>query len=307
MQRVFDEGITQINNRPLPVECLLMHGGRSQAAPNWERLHYHQYIELLYVVDGHYEAYITNSTVDMPRRSMAIINAGELHSTRTLDEHNTLLCIKFIPQILYSSEQTVTEMEYSIPYVFEHFSFARCFEEEALRGSPVPDAFRRIQKEHEARDFGYELAIRAEVLRIFAWVIRSWYNAAGRKAIPLDPGAAEIVSKIRRYVREHFCDATLSGAADYCGLSYSYLSRVFNRYMKMSFSGYVNLERINQSMRQLATTDMSVTEIALSLGFSSTSYYIKTFRRLKHISPTQFRKTFKQSTQQETAVTEIQS
>ncbi|MBQ4608064.1 MAG: helix-turn-helix domain-containing protein [Clostridia bacterium] len=297
MQRVFDEGITQYNNRPLAVECLLMSSGRSTKLPDWERMHYHKYIELLYVVSGHYEAYISGSTVDMPARSMAIVNEGELHTTRTLDTSNTLLCIKFIPQILYSSEQTISELEHSLPYVFEHLSQPRCFFKEELAGTPVPDAFRRIQKEHKNREFGYELAIRAEVLRIVSWVMRRWYDSAQNKDIPQDPGAAEIVAHARQYVREHLTDATLSGAADYCGLSYSYLSRVFNRYMKMSFSGYVNLERINHSMRQLSMTDMSVTEIALSLGFSSTSYYIQTFRRLKSISPMQFRKTFKQPAQ----------
>jgi len=82
MQRVFDEGITQYNNRPLAVECLLMSSGRSTKLPDWERMHYHKYIELLYVVSGHYEAYISGSTVDMPARSMAIVNEGETVTIR---------------------------------------------------------------------------------------------------------------------------------------------------------------------------------------------------------------------------------
>lgn len=297
MQRVFDEGITQVNHRPVPVECLLMHAGRSRSLPDWERMHYHQYIELLYVVRGHYEAYIDGRTVDLPEKSMAVVNAGELHTTRTLDERNTLLCIKFIPQILYACEQTLTDMELALPYIFEHFSLQRCFLKEQLGATPVPDAFMRILREHESGEFGCELAIRAEVLRIFSWIIRFWYAAADVRDIPLDSGAARIVAQARRYVSDHLADATLSGAAAYCGLSYSYLSRVFSRYMKMSFSAYVNQERINHSMRQLSVTDLSVTDIALSLGFSSTSYYIQTFRKLKHISPMQFRKTFQQTAQ----------
>ena len=294
MQRVFDEGITRINNRPLPIECIPQSTGCSLNRSGWERLHYHKYIEFLYVTQGHYEVCIDSATVDMPLHSLVIINSGELHSTRGLGERNALMCIKFMPEILYSSEQTVTEMEYSIPYVFEHYGMQRCFQEEALRGSFLPEAFRRIQQEHTEQAFGYELAIRAEVMRIFAWVIRSWHIQAGNKAIPLDPVAETVVRKARDYVREHFADATLAEAARHCGLSYSYFSRVFNRYMKMSFSHYVNLVRVNQSMQQLATTDRSVTEIALASGFSSTSYYIQIFRQFKHISPTQFRKTFKQ-------------
>ena len=60
--------------------------------------------------------------------------------------------------------------------------------------------------------------------------------------------------------------------------------------MKMSFSDYVNRERIRHSSRLLASTDLSVTEIALAVGFSTTSYYIQVFKKLQGISPLQFRK-----------------
>ena len=290
MQRVFDEGITRVGNKPLPIECLPQSSGRSLAHMGWDRLHYHKYIELLFVTQGHYQVYINGETVDMPVGSMGVISSGELHSTRGTEEHNALMCIKFMPEILYSSEQTVTEMEYSIPYVFEHFSAQRVFPPEALESTFLPAAFSRIGEEHERQEFGYELAIRAEVMRIFSWILRAWHHQGGGRAAPADAAAALVMTKAREYVDQHYADATLTGAADYCGLSYSYLSRVFNRCMKMSFSSYVSLVRVNQSLRLLALTDMSVTEIALSCGFSSTSYYIQTFRRLKQVSPSQFRR-----------------
>lgn len=68
------------------------------------------------------------------------------------------------------------------------------------------------------------------------------------------------------------------------------------RYMKTGFTKYVNLARVNQSMKELALTDKSVTEIALAMGFTSAGYYIQTFRRLKNMTPRQFRKAFSRST-----------
>ena len=60
----------------------------------------------------------------------------------------------------------------------------------------------------------------------------------------------------------------------------------------MSFSHYVTLKRINHTMKELVLTEKSITEIALAAGFSSPSYYIHTFRRMKNLSPRQFRKSF---------------
>lgn len=297
MVQGFDEGIKRVNNRPLPIDCLLMDYAQEKELPSsdtWERLHYHKYIELLYAVDGAFEVYINGDVLQMPEGAAAIINAGELHATRRKSDKNTLLCIKFIPEILFSSEQTVTEMEYAIPYVFEQFGFDRCFARDLLENTFLPQAFDRIKAEHNEMAFGYELAIRAEVMRVFAWILRYWHQVQTDKEYHPAHGEAEIMRKAREYVDTHYAEATLRGAAEYCCLSYSYFSRLFSRCMKMSFSHYVNLKRVNQSMKELVLTDRSITEIAMAVGFSSASYYIQTFRTLKNISPNQFRKAFSQ-------------
>lgn len=296
MPTIFDEGIKQFNNRPLPIDCLII-ARENQKLPirpvTWEKLHYHKYIELLYAMEGDFEVYINGDVLTMPSGAMAIINTGELHATRMYSRKNTLLCIKFMPEILFSSEQTVTEMEYAIPYVFEHFGFDRCFDREALDSTFLPQAFERICEEHVQKAFGYEMAIRAEVMRVFAWILRYWHTQANDDRLPA-PGEAAVMRKARDYVRHHYQDASLYGAAEYCCLSYSYFSRLFKRCMSMPFSHYVNLERVNHSMKELALTDKSITEIAMAVGFSSASYYIQTFRKFKNLSPNQFRKAFSQ-------------
>ena len=292
MIQPFDEGRKVINNIPMSVECLLLNGTAPQM--RWGRPHYHEYIELLYPIKGDYQVDLNGETVDMPERSMFIINTCEPHTTLAVSPgERSLFCIKFMPQVLYSSEQTVTEMEYTIPYVFENMGQRRVFPEEILKNTFVPDAFNNIISEHAEKRFGYELAIRSEVLKVFAWIIRYWHDESEQGIPDISGSTAEAIVKARNYVNLNFADATLSEAADECNLSYSYFSRIFNKAMKMSFSDYVNTVRVNYSMKLLATTDQSITDIALSCGFSSTSYYIQTFRKLKNISPNKFRKMFK--------------
>ena len=52
---------------------------------------------------------------------------------------------------------------------------------------------------------------------------------------------------------------------------------------------YLNEYRIEKAARKLRLTDLSVTDIAYSCGFSDLSYFIKTFKRIKGVSPGKYR------------------
>lgn len=290
MENVRNEGIRRVNNIPLPIECLIMpYKGESK----WVPAHYHEYIELLYVLEGTCEVSLNGETSLLPEHSMFIIHSGEPHTTRRLGARQNLLCIKFLPQVLYSSEQSVTELEYSIPYVFENFSKCRKFDAELLENTFIPEAFQEICREKKSKEFGYELALRSHVLRIFLWIIRYWHKSAGDPVLAIsNRNIAAMLCRAREYVKENYATVTLDDVSRECGVSYGYFSRTFNQYMKMSFSDYVNMQRVNHSMQLLASTDMSITEIALQVGFSTTSYYIQTFKKYKSISPNRFRKMY---------------
>ena len=75
--QAFDEGRKKVNNLPLAVQCLLMNGNEPQK--KWPRLHYHDYIELLYPVKGDYEVNLNGTVHQMPEGSVFIINAREQH------------------------------------------------------------------------------------------------------------------------------------------------------------------------------------------------------------------------------------
>ena len=292
MEIVKNEGLRRVNNIPLPIECLIMPS--TGETEDWPYAHYHEYIELLYVLEGVCEVKCNGDITLLPEHSMFIIQAGEPHCTRRISTYTNLLCIKFLPQVLYSSEQSVTELEYSFPYVFDHFSDCRYFSPTLLQDTFIPGIMQELCMEKEENDFGYELALRAHMLRIFLWIIRYWHKQAGAPQLGTsNQNTSAVLCRAREYIETNYATVTLVDAARECGLSYGYFSRIFNTYMKTSFNDYVNQVRINESMKLLATTDMSITEIALAMGFSTTSYYIHVFKKLKSISPNKFRKLFR--------------
>lgn len=71
--------------------------------------------------------------------------------------------------------------------------------------------------------------------------------------------------------------------------------KLFTRYFFQSPNEYLNHYRIDKSLDLLRNTDLSVTETALSAGFSNASYYAEVFRRHLGESPREFRNSFRDS------------
>ena len=134
--------------------------------------------------------------------------------------------------------------------------------------------------------------MRSSAIRIFAQILRYWHQASVTNTHQINYAVMNMLQQIKDYVDENYQTVTLHNVSKELNLSYSYLSRLFNRYMDMSFNDYVNLVRINHSVKALSTTERTITDIALEFGFSSPSHYIQTFRKFKNISPNKFRKQF---------------
>lgn len=73
-------------------------------------------------------------------------------------------------------------------------------------------------------------------------------------------------------------------------ISVRYLSRLFKKYMGIPPSSYISIYRINRSIELMQETDLTLTEIALAVGFSNAQHYSKTFISIINEPPSQYRK-----------------
>lgn len=77
----------------------------------------------------------------------------------------------------------------------------------------------------------------------------------------------------------------------YC--SRSKVSHSFNRGMGMSISNYINILRCDGAKELLKTSELSVTEIAFSVGFKDSNYFTGVFKKTVGMTPSVFRKKYK--------------
>lgn len=274
-----------------PFDC---HVQKRQRGPILAHAHWHYYIEILYMIEGNARAVLGGEEYPFREGDMVLINGREVHAVFGEPEATTrYIVLKFDPALLYTTERTLFESKYVLPFTMNGTTSQKVFTAAELADSPIPALLRAILKEFEDKAYGFELAIRTDIGRLFLWVIRNWQA----KGIQLDanPSLKEIdilrLQKVFDYLDGNFKhNITVETVAAMLNMSYSYFSRYFKSLIGKTFSEYLTYVRITEAEKMLLTTDLNITEVALESGFSNSSYFIQQFRDQKGLSPKQFKK-----------------
>lgn len=137
----------------------------------------------------------------------------------------------------------------------------------------------------------------AEIASFDSGKIQSISNIAGMlvKHILLEnmlkPAFDENIQKAVAYIHENLeRDLSIQSISQSIHVSKSVLYKKFHACFHCTLSEYINCKRVEKSIELLTKTDLSIEEIAQRSGFSSTSYYTKTFKRIKGIPPLRYKK-----------------
>lgn len=96
------------------------------------------------------------------------------------------------------------------------------------------------------------------------------------------------VLKIFQYVEKNYAnDINTHQVADLSNLTLPAFCNYFKKNFGVSFTDFLNEYRINQACIQL-TEGQSVSNVAFLCGFNSLSYFSRTFKYFKKISPSEF-------------------
>ena len=85
-------------------------------------------------------------------------------------------------------------------------------------------------------------------------------------------------------------DITLSAMADYSGMPMRTFTRRFKHALGMTPNQYLQDLRLEKAADYLKTTDLSVQDIALTVGYKDTPYFAKIFKASAGLTPTEYRK-----------------
>ena len=96
------------------------------------------------------------------------------------------------------------------------------------------------------------------------------------------------------YISEHYCEKIyIEKLSDMITVSPDYFTKMFKDSIGKTPIEYINGLRINESMRQISSTEKSMLEIADSIGFCNPNYFHKIFKQYMGVSPLAYKKSIK--------------
>lgn len=99
------------------------------------------------------------------------------------------------------------------------------------------------------------------------------------------------------YINEHFLNEKIHSEdlVNLCGVSQSYMNRIFLKFVGMSPIKYANTLKINFACDMIKTTSFPIHEISKMCGYTDVYFFSKQFKKYLGISPTEYLKKYKSS------------
>ena len=93
------------------------------------------------------------------------------------------------------------------------------------------------------------------------------------------------------YIQTHYHkDLNMAIVSNHVSMNYSLFSVLFKKYTGKNFITYLKELRMKEAKRLLAETDKKVNEISMLVGYENEKYFMKAFKTLYAVSPSEYRK-----------------
>lgn len=103
------------------------------------------------------------------------------------------------------------------------------------------------------------------------------------------PEYSQTIRAVINYINLHMDEElTSSLLADYFHKNVAALSAAFSREVGTSITCFIHQTRINEAIRYFNTTKMSVSEVAVAVGFQDFAYFSRIFKKLVGCSPREY-------------------
>lgn len=252
--------------------------------------HWHNHIEFLYFTKGSALVEINSIPYEVHEGELIVVNSNDLHYGVSQSEDLIYFAMIVDIKLLHSHFPDAVETKYITPITQNQILFAS----KISGDTQITDCVTSLIQEMDQRDLGYELSIKSYLYRLLTILLRRY----GTDNLSPEDGQnrlknLERFTPIFQYIEEHYQeDLSVDLLANLAGLSRFHFSRLFKELTARTVTEYINTLRINKSEYLLRNTVLNISEIALSSGFKDIYYFSRAFKKYKHISPSELRKSF---------------
>lgn len=247
-------------------------------------IHWHNSIEILYVLRGSININIDTDSFELLEKELEIINVDEAHR-------------------IYSEKENKVLIFHIDPYFFEKyykdinniFFYTNSTDDGAQEGEEY-DLLRtflaKLLCECVQKIDDFDKEIESILVDLLYHLINNFHYLTYEKE-ELKEKTEQLARyhRISKYIFNNYdSNITLQEIAKKEFLSPHYLSHEIKYATGYSFTDLVNLTRVEESVKLLLDSDLSISDISDEVGFSHVRYLNKNFKNYYGCTPLQFRK-----------------
>lgn len=250
--------------------------------------HIHKSMECIYVTRGTLELGVGETLCHMETGDFGIVFPNVIHHYQVFSQEESRAIYFLAPPSFAGrfSEQLLTHRPLApvIPLERVHpdipYALERLREMDGIRDER--------QKETGEQEEPQKTVLRQAFTQVILARTLPFLELRRREEQP----GHDIVYDVVVYMAEHYGEEELSLTRMSRDLGYSpfALSRVFSRIFHTNFNQYLNELRLNQALALLQSAEGSITDIAMSAGFTSMRTFNRVFQERFHMPPREYRK-----------------
>ncbi len=236
-------------------------------------MHSHAITEMMYITGGRGTVLTRTGAFDVHSGDFLIIPPHFLHTEKSSPQQQMEYYVIGIENISY--QEDMDDFNPIVPLSNSGEEVRTC----------IDQMYREIQKKEE----GYGMMVKSLLLHLTVLLMRRKKIDMG---IEKTDSIRSDIAAVKAYIDGHYSEnITLEKLAGLSFISKYHLSREFRKEVGTSPICYMIERRITESKSLLASTEMSISDISSSVGFSSSSYFAQRFKLITGTTPLDFRKT----------------
>ena len=248
--------------------------------------HWHNSIEIIYVLKGSLNITIDTDSFTLNEREVEIINSDESHSISAIAD-NKVLIFNIDPFFFEKYYKDINNV----------FFYTNSNDDEDQNGPEYEELktiLSQILCEYVQKVEDYDEEIEKHLITLLYHLVNNFhYLTHEKEELKEKTDQLDRYHRISKYIYNNYNNnITLKEIAKKEFLSPHYLSHEIKYATGYSFTDLINLTRVEESIKLLLDSDMSISEISDEIGFSHVRYFNKNFKLYYNCTPLQYRKKY---------------
>lgn len=248
-------------------------------------LHWHDDIEFILILHGQMSYNINDKIITLRQGDGVFVNTKQLHCGFSKNKseceficvliHPIILCIShafekdFIIPVLQNRDIPYIKLTADIPWQNEIInSITNIYNAKNTASAPIE--------------------VSSLFLKIWSLIFNNTKSTAVQQIQNVDLTVLKnMIGFIQKFYKEKI---TLDDIAKSGAVGKSKCCKLFEKHIGTTPNAYLIQYRLYQSIWYLKNTDMTITQIAHTVGFSGSSYFAETFKKRYNITPSEYKK-----------------